>query len=192
MPTSTKESRIVKEVNENLGITSTSSDSIINLTAPTQKGGSSVNALHDSKPESGMTRTPVKMDTKTEQTGGDKDKKLRKVKSGSDISRSIKKPSKLITVYDDMDYREVLLNYDPTKNKTRPIMTQDEIALILGKRATMIQYRAKPNIKVKPGMNEKDIAREELRQKKVPFLIQRPIGDGYEIWKIKDLKIKEL
>lgn len=190
MPTSTKESRIVKEVNENLGISSTSgtvqptpSDSIINLGAPIQAGGANSVAKND---QNGAGKVEPKKNEI-------KEKKVKKVKSAGDISKPKKeKGSKLITVFDDLDYREVLLNYDPKKNKTRPIMTQDEIALILGKRTTMIQYRAKPNIEVKPGMTEKDIAREELRQKKVPFMIQRPIGDGYEIWKIKDLKIKEL
>lgn len=190
MPTSTKESRIVKEVNENLGISSTPetvqpipSDSIINLGAPVQTGGANFDANNN---QNGAGKEEPKKDDV-------KEKKVKKVKSASDISKPKKeKGSKLITVFDDLDYREVLLNYDPKKNKTRPIMTQDEIALILGKRATMIQHRARPNIKVKPGMTEKDIAREELKQKKVPFMIQRPIGDSYEIWKIKDLKIKEL
>jgi DNA-directed RNA polymerase subunit K/omega len=187
MSISTKESRIVKEVNENLGITSVTesasnrTDSIINLATPVQTGGAT------NKQKSDTSRTE-KNETKKSDA---EEKKVKKSKSTSDISKG-KKSSKVITVFDDLDYREVLLNYDPKKNKTRPIMTQDEIALILGKRATMIQYRAKPNIEIKPGMDETDIAKEELRQKKIPFLIQRPIGDGYEIWKIKDLKIKEL
>lgn len=191
MPTSTKESRIVREVNENLGIVSStpeivqpsSSDSIINIGAPVQAGGADV------EPKI-VQNGAGKNNSKKDQS---KDKKASKSKSSSEIGKGKKeKGSKIISVFEDLDYREVLLNYDPKKNKTRPIMTQDEIALILGKRSTMIQHRAKPNIEVKPGMNEIDIAKEELRQKKVPFLIQRPIGDGYEIWKIKDLKIKEL
>ena len=30
-----------------------------------------------------------------------------------------------------------------------------------------------------------EIATEELRQKKVPFIIKRPIGSKFEYWKLK-------
>ena len=42
------------------------------------------------------------------------------------------------------------------------------------KEPTQISSGAKPNI-VKPGMTVKEIAIEELRQKKIPYLIKRPI-----------------
>jgi DNA-directed RNA polymerase subunit K/omega len=66
-------------------------------------------------------------------------------------------------------------------------MTQYEKALVLGKRATQISAGAKPNITVKVGMTVVEIATEELRQQKVPFILKRPIGNRFEYWKIKDL-----
>ena len=69
------------------------------------------------------------------------------------------------------------MKYDVSKNITRPKMTQYEKALVLGKRATQISSGAKPNITVKVGMTVVEIATEELRQKKVPFIIKRPIKE---------------
>ena len=34
-----------------------------------------------------------------------------------------------------------------------------------------------------------EIALEELRQNKIPFIIRRPISNHYEYWKLEDLKI---
>ena len=34
-----------------------------------------------------------------------------------------------------------------------------------------------------------EIVLEELRQKKIPFIIKRPLNDSYEFWKLEDLKI---
>ena len=96
--------------------------------------------------------------------------------------------SRVLSTY-ETDYRDIMMNYDVSKNITRPKITQYEKALVLGKRATQISSGAKPNITVKVGMNVVEIATEELRQKKVPFIIKRPIGNKYEYWKIKDLII---
>ena len=73
------------------------------------------------------------------------------------------------------------------QNISRPRMTQYEKALVLGKKATQISGGSKPNITVKVGMTVQEIATEELRQKKVPFIIKRPIGSSFEYWKIADL-----
>lgn len=89
------------------------------------------------------------------------------------------------------DYRNLMLNYDPTKNKSAPEMTKYEMALIIGKRATQIAKGAIPLIDVPVRMTKVDeIAEEELRQKKTPIIIQRDLGNGkYEYWKIKDMKL---
>ena len=94
--------------------------------------------------------------------------------------------SRVLSTY-ETDYRDIMMKYDVSKNITRPKMTQYEKALVLGKRATQISSGAKPNITVKVGMTVVEIATEELRQKKVPFIIKRPIGNKFEYWKIKDL-----
>lgn len=89
------------------------------------------------------------------------------------------------------DFRNLMLNYDPIKNKSAPEMTKYELSLVIGKRATQIAQGAIPLIDVPARMTKVDeIAEEELRQKKTPFIIRRDLGNGkYEYWKIKDMKI---
>ena len=87
----------------------------------------------------------------------------------------------------DNDYRNILSAYVPTKNKSRPIISIYERTLLIGKRATQIAYGANPLISVEPGMNEVAIAEEELRQRKIPLIIKRTIGDHTEYWKPGDM-----
>jgi DNA-directed RNA polymerase I, II, and III subunit RPABC2 len=98
--------------------------------------------------------------------------------------------NELNTEYHD-DYRNLLANYDPAKNKSAPEMTKFELALIIGKRATQLAYGAIPLIDVPARMTRvEDIAEEELRQKKTPFIVRRDLGNGkYEYWKVKDMKM---
>lgn len=114
---------------------------------------------------------------------------LIQVESASDNSNQLfanRLNSRILSNY-ETDYRDILTKYDVAKNITRPRMTQYEKALVLGKRATQISTGAKPNITVKVGMTVVEIATEELRQQKVPFILKRPIGNRFEYWKIKDL-----
>lgn len=96
-----------------------------------------------------------------------------------------------MTVEYQDDYRNLLTSYDPAKNKSAPEMTKYELALIIGKRATQLAYGAVPLINVPARMTRvEEIAEEELRQKKTPFIIQRNLGnDKFEYWKVKDMKI---
>ena len=87
----------------------------------------------------------------------------------------------------DNDYRTILAGYDPTKNKSRPIITIYERTLLIGKRATQIAYGANPLIEIKPGMDEIAIAEEELKQRKIPLIIKRSIGDHTEYWRPSDM-----
>lgn len=79
-------------------------------------------------------------------------------------------------------------------HKTNPIMTKYEIARVLGARSKQINSGA--NIFVKTIENVIDgyyIALQELREKKVPFIIRRPIPGGKcEYWNISDLEILEI
>ena len=90
---------------------------------------------------------------------------------------------------DDVDYRYIMMNYDYTKNKTLPKITQYEKALLIGKRAKQIEDGANPNIKVMSGQGAIAIAEEELRQRKIPFIIKRPIGNTFEYWKPADMEV---
>lgn len=90
---------------------------------------------------------------------------------------------------DDIDYRFIMANYDFTKNKTLPRITKYEKSLLVGKRAKQIEEGANPNVKVLPGQNAIEIAEEELRQRKIPFIIKRPIGNKFEYWKPADMEV---
>tara|TARA_B110000305_G_scaffold148794_1_gene165139 strand:- start:144 stop:827 length:684 start_codon:yes stop_codon:yes gene_type:complete len=90
---------------------------------------------------------------------------------------------------DDLDVRNVMMNYDYTKNKTNPRITKYEMALLIGKRATQIECGATPNIKISPGQSVISIAEEELRQRKIPLIIKRPIGNTFEYWKPAHMEV---
>ena len=76
-------------------------------------------------------------------------------------------------------------------HKTIPYLTKYERARILGQRAKQIEIGAKPLVKVPENIIDSYIIAElELREKKIPFIIRRPIpGGGCEYWNIKDLEI---
>ena len=90
---------------------------------------------------------------------------------------------------DNVDYREILMKYDYTKNKTLPKITKYEKALLIGKRAKQIEEGANPNIKVMPGQGAISIAEEELRQRVIPLIIKRPNGNKFEYWKPADMEV---
>jgi len=90
---------------------------------------------------------------------------------------------------DDLDVRNVMMNYDYTKNKTNPRITKYEMALLIGKRATQLECGAIPNIKISPGQSVISIAEEELRQRKIPLIIKRPIGNTFEYWKPAHMEV---
>ena len=90
---------------------------------------------------------------------------------------------------DNVDYRYIMTHYDFSKNKSRPVITQYEKALMIGKRATQIERGCHPNVKVLIGQSPIQIAEEELRQRKIPFIIERTIGTTHEYWKPVDMEV---
>ena len=75
-------------------------------------------------------------------------------------------------------------------HRTIPYLTKYEKARVLGQRAKQIETGAKPLVKVPENIVDSYIIAElELREKKVPFIIRRPIpGGGCEYWNLKDLE----
>jgi DNA-directed RNA polymerase I, II, and III subunit RPABC2 len=75
-------------------------------------------------------------------------------------------------------------------HKTIPILSRYERARALGERADQINSGAQPFIEVEPTMIDGYlIALKELEQKKIPFIIQRPLPNGKsEYWRIRDLE----
>jgi len=99
-------------------------------------------------------------------------------------------------------------NYDEISNMTRvvrdstniiidpfhatiPFLTKYEKAKVLGQRAKQIETGAKPLVNVPDNVVDSYLIAElELQQKKIPFIIRRPIpGGGCEYWNIKDLEM---
>ncbi len=89
------------------------------------------------------------------------------------------------------DYRSILDHYEENKknNTTSPVMTVFEKAIVLGKRATQIAYGAEPLFDVPARLTKvEDIAEEELRLGKNPFMIKRDLGNGkFEYWAVRDM-----
>jgi len=77
-------------------------------------------------------------------------------------------------------------------HKTLPVLSKYEKSRILGIRASQInngaQILVKQKIKTFDGYL---IAQQELEEKKIPFIIKRPLpmGGGCEYWKLDDLEI---
>jgi DNA-directed RNA polymerase subunit K/omega len=73
--------------------------------------------------------------------------------------------------------------------RTMTKITKYEKALLIGKRAKQIEEGANPNVKVLPGQSAIAIAEEELRQRKIPLIIKRPLGNTFEYWKPADMEV---
>ena len=78
-------------------------------------------------------------------------------------------------------------------HKTIPILTRYEKSKIIGLRATQINSGSELFIKAPANIIDGiALATMELKQKKIPFIIRRPLPNGTnEYWDIKDLDIME-
>ncbi len=75
-------------------------------------------------------------------------------------------------------------------HRTLPILTKYEKARILGVRAKQLNNGAMPFVKLNEDVIDSFlIAEKELKEKKLPFIIQRPLPNGNsEYWKLEDLE----
>ena len=94
--------------------------------------------------------------------------------------------SKLTTVV--RDTHNIII--DPL-HRTIPFLTKYEKARILGQRAKQIEIGAKPFISVPENVIDSYVIAElELQQKRIPFIIRRPVpGGAFEYWNIRDLEM---
>jgi DNA-directed RNA polymerase I, II, and III subunit RPABC2 len=76
-------------------------------------------------------------------------------------------------------------------HRTVPFITKYEKARVLGERAKQINSGAKPFVEVEPSMMDGYlIALKEFEEKKIPFILKRPLPNGgCEYWKMKDLEV---
>jgi DNA-directed RNA polymerases I, II, and III subunit RPABC2 len=105
-------------------------------------------------------------------------------------------PECLIHNYDEISKLSIVTRdetniiVDPL-HKTIPFLTKYEKARVLGQRAKQIECGAKPLVKIPENVIDGYIIAElELQQKRIPFIIKRPIpGGAFEYWNLKDLDI---
>lgn len=93
-----------------------------------------------------------------------------------------------------VDYVETIkkrLIRDPTKAVSYPFLNQFEKTKVLSFRASQLAQGNKPYIAVPDIVSDVyTIAKMELKERKLPYLIKRPLPDGdYEYWKLNDLII---
>lgn len=76
-------------------------------------------------------------------------------------------------------------------HRTLPFLTKYEKARILGERAKQINSGAMPFVKVKENVIDGYlIALQELEERKIPFIIKRPLQNGgFEYWRVRDLEL---
>jgi DNA-directed RNA polymerase subunit K/omega len=98
------------------------------------------------------------------------------------------------------NYEEVIMLCNIVRNKdniiiddlhrTLPFLTKFERARVLGQRAKQIENGAKPFVQVPENIVDAYVIAEmELKQKRIPFIIRRPIPGGKcEYWHLKDLE----
>lgn len=97
-----------------------------------------------------------------------------------------------------IDYQETvypavpLSTVPPTndeKHTTYPFLNKFEKTKILGFRMNQLSQGARPFIVVPEHVKDiREIARMELEQKRLPFIVKRPLPDGtYEYWRLQDL-----
>ena len=105
-------------------------------------------------------------------------------------------PESLIQNYDEIynlarvvrDANGVIVD---SLHKTLPMLTKYEKTRILGQRAKQINDGATPFVKIPEGVIDGYlIAIRELEEKKIPFIIRRPLPNrGSEYWMVEDLEI---
>ena len=68
------------------------------------------------------------------------------------------------------------------------LITKYEKARIIGQRALQLSNGSPPTIDIKNMTNHIEIAKEEFRQKSIPFIIRRNFPDGsFQEFKLEDL-----
>lgn len=104
-------------------------------------------------------------------------------------------PESILHNYDEiLSMSKVIRNVDgiiiDKLHRTIPYLTKYEKARILGQRAKQINSGAYPFVKVPENVIDGYIIAElELKQKRIPFIIRRPLPNGgSEYWKLQDLE----
>ena len=76
-------------------------------------------------------------------------------------------------------------------HKTLPFLTKFEKTRVIGQRIQQLNNGAKPYVNVSDDIIDNNVIAElELKDKKIPFIIRRPIpNNSFEYWKLQDLEL---
>jgi DNA-directed RNA polymerase I, II, and III subunit RPABC2 len=96
-------------------------------------------------------------------------------------------PEAIQTSIQTMNLRDI--RQVDAKHITYPFLTNYERTKCISFRASQISNGAKPYIVVPSGVTDSyEIAKMELEQRRLPFIIKRPVSDGsFEVWRLADL-----
>lgn len=104
-------------------------------------------------------------------------------------------PELIIHNYDEVEALSIVVRDDrgviiDPLHKTLPFISKYEKTRILGERAKQINDGAKPFVDVDESVIDGYlIALKEFEEKKLPFIIRRPLSNGAsEYWKLRDLE----
>lgn len=97
-----------------------------------------------------------------------------------------------LSIYNSID--DVLTlqqNYEQMKqnNISKPFLTKYERTKVLSERTQQLSNGSVSFLKNPESYTTIfDIAEEELKQKKIPFILKRPVANKIEYWKLSDLE----
>ena len=76
-------------------------------------------------------------------------------------------------------------------HKTLPFLTKYEKTRVIGQRIQQLNNGAKVYVNVSDDIIDNNVIAEmELKEKKIPFIIRRPLPDNsFEYWKLQDLEL---
>lgn len=112
----------------------------------------------------------------------------------ADLTRLIQQHPEIKNLVEEA-VKEVLIPSGP-KDKhhtTYPFLSNYEKTKLLSLRTSQIEKGAHPYIAVPEGITSSyEIAKLELKEKKLPYILKRPLPNGtYEFWRLADLLILE-
>jgi DNA-directed RNA polymerase I, II, and III subunit RPABC2 len=105
-------------------------------------------------------------------------------------------PEEVHITFDEMNRLSIIKRDDKGRivdqlHKTYPILSKYEKTKVIGIRVSQLNKGATPYIKLKTKILDNSIiAEKELLEKRLPFIIRRPIPNGkFEYWNINDLEM---
>ena len=147
--------------------------------------------------EESIKKNNILVDVDSDDDDEESENYLQKV--SMDINQNILMKFHPETIIHNYDEISVLTKIVKDKNgiivdpihRTASYLTKYEKARVLGQRAKQIECGAKPFIKVPENIIDSYIIAElELKEKKIPFIIRRPLSNGTcEYWNLRDLEI---